>query len=143
MAYSGGALLVGALVWMLALHPPDLPNPLTWVGERVSVPGAEPVVVIVVGSAQNVALVRRAVSAERVVASLPGGFATDSGHIVTVSLEEAGSTLTAAGWIDRPLEIAAPARRRPETDEPDEDAPPMGGTMTQAQALALLDAIED
>ena len=125
---------------MLAFHPPDLPNPATWLGERISLPGVEPVVVIAVGSMQNVELVRRAVSADRVVASLPEGFATDSGHVVTVSVEQAGPTLAAAGWTDRPVKIAAPRRRRPQAEE-NRDASD-GGLLSQAEALALLDSLE-
>ena len=143
LAFSMGAVLVGGLVWVLTLHPPDLPNPAHWLSQRVTLPGTEPVVVLVVGSTQNVEVMRRVLDAERVVASAGAGFAFDSCCIVIASVEEAGVPIVAAGWTERPVEIVDPSRHRPE--EPEEESE--GGTnafdpMTQAEALALLDAVE-
>ncbi len=143
LAFSIGAVVVGGLVWVLTLHPPDLPNPAHWMSQRVTLPGTEPVLVLVVGSSQNVEVMRRVLDAERVVASAPEGFAFDSGCIVSASVEQAGVPIVAAGWTDRPVEILDPSRQRPE--EPEEDAEgstDLGGPMTQAEALALLDAVE-
>ena len=96
---------------------------------------------LVIGSEANVAIMRGAIEPDRIVVSAAGGFALDSGRIISASLEDAGESLSAAGWIDRPIEIVARPRRR-ELPQVDEAGPVPDGLLSRAQATQMLDALE-
>ncbi len=107
-------------------------------------PLVQPVVVMVVGTPENVEVMRRSVNRDRIVASRKNSFALDEGRIIAASVGDAGESVTAAGWIDRPLEIVAPARVRQPATAPAGSAPPSihASQLTQAQAMSLLDQLE-
>jgi hypothetical protein len=65
----------------------------------------EAVLIVAVETPENLAVVRRAVSADRLVASSEHGFAIEPRRLVVTRLERAGDLLGKAGWSDRPLEI--------------------------------------
>ena len=67
----------------------------------------EPVLVILVGSPENVRRIREVIPAERVLAEAPGAFATAEDRIIAASAEAAGAPINALDWIDRELEIVA------------------------------------
>ena len=66
---------------------------------------ADDVLVLVVGSATRVGMVRSAVESERVVAETAEAFAIAEGRIISASIEAAAIPLMRAGWADRRLEI--------------------------------------
>jgi hypothetical protein len=66
-----------------------------------------PVLVFLVGDAERVAAVRRAVDSSRVVAESPGAFLLVEGRLVAATRSDAGPLLTAPGWRDRELEMFA------------------------------------
>ncbi len=84
----------GRSAWEPLIHlAPSLPEP--------------PVLVFLVGDADRVAAVRRAVDSSRVVAESPGAFLLIEGRLVAASRREAGPLLAAPEWRDRKLEMFA------------------------------------
>ena len=74
---------------------------------------AEPILVVFVESPREVARVRAAVADERIAAESPNGFALREGRIVAAGSGAAGELVTAAGWIDRKLELMRARRQSP------------------------------
>ena len=71
-------------------------------------PEADPVLIVVVGDAARVDLVRNAVDRERIVCETVNAFALRERRIVAASFGEVGPMLMEAGWRDEPLEIVTP-----------------------------------
>ncbi len=139
--FSIGALVAGGLVYLLYVSPPswNLPSVRSLLA-RAPIAVVEPVVVLVVGTPENVEIMRRAVNRDRIVASRKNSFALDQGRIIAASVDDAGESVTAAGWVERPLEIIAPRRVRQPSSAPPESAEPSihAPQLTQTQALQLL-----
>ncbi len=139
--FSIGALVAGGLVYLLYVSPPswNLPSVRSLLA-RAPIAVVEPVVVLVVGTPENVEIMRRAVNRDRIVASRKNSFALDQGRIIAASVDDAGESVTAAGWVERPLEIIAPRRVRQHSSAPPESAEPSihAPQLTQTQALELL-----
>jgi hypothetical protein len=74
---------------------------------------AEPVLVVFVEGPREVALVRAAVSDERVTAENANGFALREGRIVAAGTDAAGEIVTSAGWIDRKLTLMRARKQSP------------------------------
>jgi hypothetical protein len=72
---------------------------------RPSKPGAEPVLIVVLGNAARVDLVRNAVDRERIICETADAFALQERRIIAGSFEKVGPMLMRAGWRDDPLEI--------------------------------------
>ncbi len=70
-----------------------------------SKPEAKPVLIVVVGNAARVDLVRNAVDRERIICETADAFALRERRIIAGSFEEVGPMLMRAGWRDDPLEI--------------------------------------
>ena len=152
--FAIGAVVAGGLVYLLYVSPPswsipDIRNLLT---KTPAASMVAPVVVMVVGTPENVEIMRRAVNKDRIVARRKNSFALDEGRIIAASIDDAGESVTAAGWVERPLEIIAPPRVQPPSSFPAEGAtssPTEGATpllhapqLTQTQALRLLNQME-
>ena len=140
--FSIGALVAGGLVYLLYVSPPsrNFPSVRDLLARAPVAPIVEPVVVLVVGTPENVEIMRRAVNRDRIVASRKNSFALDQGRIIAASVDDAGESVTAAGWVERPLEIIAPRRVRQPSSAPPESAEPSihAPQLTQTQALELL-----
>ena len=137
---------MGGLVYLFYVSPPSWSFPdirdllaRTRVAQLV-----EPVVVMIVGTPENVEIMRRSVNADRIVASRKNSFALDRGRIIAASIDDAGESVTAAGWVDRPLEILAPPRAPQPASAPAEGAQPSihARQLTQTQAIQMLDRLE-
>ncbi len=105
-----------------------------------------PVVVLVVGTPENVDIMRKVVGSERIVASTRSAFALEDGRIIASSLETVGEPVTAAGWVDRPLEIVAPPKRWREPSaalekESGGASPGAHPELSQSEALLLLNQL--
>ncbi len=68
---------------------------------------------------------------------------------IAASIDDAGESVTAAGWVERPLEIIAPPRAPPPRAQPPSASPTGGATsllhapqLTQTQAMRLLNQLE-
>ncbi len=70
-------------------------------------PGSEPVLVVLVGTRNNLKNVRAAISDERVIAETADAFALVEERIVAASAEAATAPLNLAGWVDREIELVA------------------------------------
>lgn len=141
-----GAVIVGGLVLVLYLWPPSWSFRQLdgWLKQAATSQEPEPVVVLVVETPENVEIMRAAVHPDRIVAEAENSFALDEGRVIAASLETAGESLTAAGWVDRPLEIML-TQRRSESPEP---APGPAANLasspilSQAEALQMLSQLE-
>jgi hypothetical protein len=107
---------------------------------------ADAVLVIVVGTRENVEVIHRSVSPDRIVAHSDTGLAIAPQRLVVESLESAGEILTIAGWSDRPLEILNFERRQPENNGADEKLTRINSlmkkpTLTQGEAYFLLNSM--
>ena len=115
---------------------------------------AEPILVVFVESPREVARVRAAVADERIAAESPNGFALREGRIIAAGSDAAGELVSAAGWIDRKLELMrarkqSPSRRTAATGEqgigglaPERLAELLSkDTLSYAEASELLDHI--
>ena len=149
MAFSIGAVIAGALVFLFYVSPASwkLPRLADWLDDAFEAEPDSPVVVLVVGTPENVDIMRRAVGSERIVASARNAFALDSGRIIASSLDAVGEPVTAAGWVDRPLEIVAPPRRRGVpgyATEKEEDGASAGARqqLSQSEARLLLNQLD-
>jgi hypothetical protein len=149
MAFSIGAVTIGALVFLFYISPPNwkLPRLDDWVEGAFETESDPPVVVLVVGTPENVDIMRKVVGSERIVASARNAFALDDGRIIASSLEAVGEPVTAAGWVDRPLEIVAPPKHReaPRGRPENEDAGASPGArpqLSQGDALLLLNQFD-
>ena len=72
-----------------------------------------PVLLIVVGTTDNVERVREAMPDAQIVHESADAFALAGGRIVANRVENASLALNEAGWADRELEILAPRHLRP------------------------------
>lgn len=149
MAFSIGAVIVGTLVFLFYVSPPSwkLPRLGDWVEGTFETAIDPSVVVLVVGTPENVDIMRQAVGSERIVASARNAFALDDGRIIASSLEAVGESVTAAGWVDRPLEILAPPKHRgaPGEAPEKEDAGASAAArqrLSQSEALLLLNQLD-
>ena len=139
-----GAVIAGGLV--LYVWPPNwsFPQLDSWLTQTATPEGPEPVLVLVVGTPENVEIMRAAVHPDRIVAEAENSFALDEGRVIAASLETAGESLTAAGWVHRPLEIML-TQRRSESPEPvPGPAPNLASKplLSQAEALQMLHQLE-
>lgn len=147
--FAIGGLVAGAVVLWLYFSPPIAPPVKDWFAEKLAPDSEPPILVVIVGSSENVEIMRQAVGRDRILVDTPHSFALDEGRVIAASLEVVGESVTGAGWVSRPLEIVGELRRRPEvTRAPhaQSQAEGAGGAgfqgipvMTQAQALRMLD----
>jgi hypothetical protein len=113
-----------------------------------------PVLVFHLASAEAVAGVRAAVSAERIVAETPAGFALAEGRIVAAGHEATAALLAATGWSDRPLEIHRAEPRLPDyrSHGPFPSGTPRGAAgpdalahkshLTRPEAMAVMERLD-
>ena len=145
-AFSIGAVVAGGLVYVLYASPPSrsVPDIKGLLAKTPAAPMLAPVVVMVVGTPENVEVMRRAISKDRIVARRKNSFALDEGRIIAASVDDAGEAVTAAGWVERPLEIIAPPRAQQPDASSEGGAEPRihAPRLTQAEAMHLLDQIE-
>jgi hypothetical protein len=116
--------------------------------------GEPPILVLLVTGESNVSALRAAVDPGRIVAREKGGFALSEGRIVASDHRAAERILTAAGWLERPVEIVVSAsspRRRSKAPSPEGESPEgqpdllelsRKPTLTLPEALAALRALE-
>ncbi len=146
MPFCIGAVSVAGLVAALYVWPPNWSFPQLggWFGQTATSPVREPVIVLVVETPENVEAMRAAVHPDRIVAEARNSFALDEGRVIAASVETAGESLTAAGWVHRPLEILL-QNRRPESPQP-ASAPAVNlaskSPLSQAEALRLLNQLD-
>ncbi len=69
------------------------------------------VLVVLVPNTDAVAAVRRAVSADRIVAASPEAIALREGRIVAASRDAASELIGRVGWVDARIEILTPGPR--------------------------------
>jgi hypothetical protein len=105
-------------------------------------PGAEPVLIVVVGNAARVDLVRNAVDHERIICETVNAFALRERRIVAASFEAVGPMLMEAGWRDDPLEIVAPRppSKRPDPSRSDADQASKIAELMKKPTLNILEA---
>ena len=145
--FTAGLVLGLAGGWLLALGLPSLGDLMQSGREKLERPdvqasrSSEPsIMVIVVGTRERVASVRKAVSSDRILAASENGFAIQGRRLIAVSLENVGGLLMKAGWEDAPLEILTASRRswigggRPGEGPQDTDR-----SSAQAEAAILAD----
>ena len=115
-AFAVGAVVAGGLMLLFYFSPPTwtAPSPRNWIRENLAPAPPQPVLVLIVGTPENVAMMRMAVGSDRIVVNTRNSFALDEGRVIAASMDAVGSSITAAGWIDRPLEIVPSPRRRPD-----------------------------
>lgn len=113
----------------------------------------QPVLVIFVDSARAVAVVRAAVEDERIVAETPQGFALREGRIIAANRDAAGEVVSAAGWVDRELQLMRVRKNKDLLQPPsakkgrgslvDEDLARLAGqeTLTRSEAYYVLEHI--
>lgn len=103
-AFAAGFLLASLLAaaFVFAPHGEAKRSP-AW--KRLTKPEAEPVLVVVVGEAARVDLVRKAVDRQRILHEAEDAFALRERRIIAASFDQVGPLLMAAGWRDDPLEI--------------------------------------
>lgn len=77
-----------------------------------------PVLLIVVGSIDNVERVREAMPDDQIVHESAGAFALAGGRIVTNRVENASLAVNEVGWGDRELEILSPRHLLPRNTAP-------------------------
>ena len=137
-----GVLLVNAIVlgggWLATSPAPQLSQ---LAGLFTARSDESPIVVIVVGSLYNLARVREAIDADRVLMSSEAAFALNEERIVTVRVEDAGELLGPLGWTERQIEILPSPRRSPE-EQAGEQEPPERLSYEVLSKQATLDAIE-
>ena len=104
LAFAAGFLLASLLAAAF-VHAPrgSAERSLAWA--RLPRPRSEPVLIVVVGDAARVDLVRSAVDHERIIFETADAFALKERRIIAGSFEEVGPMLMRAGWHDDPLEI--------------------------------------
>ena len=145
-AFTVGAVVAGGIVYLLYVSPPGWSIPNVWdlLAKTTVAPLVSPVVVLVVGTPENVEIMRRAINKDRIVASHKNSFALDQGRIIAASVDDAGESVTAAGWVERPLEIIAPPRARQPASSPTEGTTPLLHVpqLTQTEAIHLLNQTE-
>ena len=73
---------------------------------------AAPILVFLVGDAAAVNAVKRAVDPSRIVAETDDAFALAEGRMIAAGPEAVSEPLTAAGWIDRKVELLPLPKRR-------------------------------
>lgn len=146
MPFSIGAVIVAGLVAGLYVWPPNwsFPQLGSWLKQTATSAGQVPVLVLVVGTPENVEVMRAAVHPDRIVAEAKSSFALDEGRVIATSVETAGESLTAAGWVHRPLEIMLPQRRAESPEPVPSPAPNLASKplLSQAEALQMLHQLE-
>ena len=65
----------------------------------------EPILIFLVGDADSVAIVKRAIDPSRIVAETPDAIALVEGRMIVSGPEAVSQPLTAAGWVDREIEL--------------------------------------
>ncbi len=145
-AFSISAVVAGGIVYLLYVSPPGWSIPDLWdlLAKTPVAPMVSPVVVMVVGTPENVEVMRRAVNKDRIVARGKNSFALDEGRIIAASVDDAGESVMAAGWVQRPIEIYAPPRAQQPASSPKGGTTPLlhAPRLTQAEATHLLNQIE-
>jgi hypothetical protein len=115
LAFAAGFLTASLLAAAFVLAPRGgTDRSPAWA--RPSKSEAEPVLIVVVGNAARVDLVRNAVDRERIICETADAFALRERRIIAGSFEEVGPMLMRAGWRDDPLEIVTllpPSTRSP------------------------------
>ncbi len=124
------AIILGAAAWLRSPQGEGL---------RAWLPGArEPaVLVLLVRDRGGLASVRDAVAPERVLVAGPDALVLREGRVVATSAEAAGESLTAAGWVDRDIELWAPEASAQRT------APVPSAAPTAAEAASGLAELAD
>lgn len=72
----------------------------------------EPILVFLVGDTAGVDAVKRAIDPSRIVAETDDAFALVEGRMIAAGPEAVSEPLTAAGWIDRKVELLPLPKRR-------------------------------
>lgn len=107
LAFAAGFLTASLLAAAFVLTPRGGAAPeLSWAQSWR--PEAAPVLIVVVGDAARVDLVRNAVDRERIICETVSAFALRERRIIAASFGEVGPMLMEAGWRDDPLEIVTP-----------------------------------
>lgn len=107
---SLSAVAIAGTVW--ATSQGVLPQSLEgWTSDAGALEAPATVLVVLVPNGEGVAAVRRAVSADRVVATSAEGVALREGRIVAASHEAASELIGRAGWVDARIEILTPGAR--------------------------------
>ncbi|MEE9281979.1 MAG: hypothetical protein V3V67_17550 [Myxococcota bacterium] len=147
-AFAIGAVVAGGLMLLFYFSPPTwtVPSPRDWIRENLAAAPQQPVLVFIVGTPENVAVMRDAVGSDRIVVNTRDSFALDEGRVIAASMDAVGSSITAAGWIDRPVEIVpSPGRRQdvPRAPGREIDASPETQPMlSRAEAFSLLGQLD-
>jgi hypothetical protein len=118
LAFAAGFLTASLLAAAFVLTPRGgAERELSWA--RPWRPEADPVLIVVVGDAARVDLVRNAVDRERIICQTVNAFALRERRIIAASFEEVGPMLMEAGWRDDPLEIVTsrPPSTRSDADQ--------------------------
>jgi len=104
LAFAAGFLLASLLAVAFVLAPRgDAKRSPAWA--RLPTPGADPVLIVVVGEAARVDLIRNAVDRGRILYEATDAFVLRERRIIAASFDEVGPLLMRAGWRDEPLEI--------------------------------------
>ena len=149
--FAIGALIAGAAVYgFYVADSVRVPNPFAWLKAEISAQlEPTPVIVFIVGSRENVATIRRAIDEDRIVADTGTAFALDQGRIVAANADVAGTPVSEAGWIHRPVEVFFPPKRRssvtrgPEREDEDgEELDASSPTLSAGETLRLLNQLE-
>jgi hypothetical protein len=107
IAFAAGFLTASLLAAAFVLTPRGgAESELSW--KQPWKAGADPVLIVVVGNAARVDLVRNSVDHGRIICETANAFALRERRIIAASFEEVGPMLMEAGWRDDPLEIVAP-----------------------------------
>ncbi len=67
----------------------------------------DPILVVLVGEARHVDLVRGAIDPGRILVDTPDAFALAEERVIAVDADAASVPIEAAGWLDREIEIVA------------------------------------
>jgi hypothetical protein len=101
---------------------------------------SERVLVFLVGSRVGVDRVRKAVDPARIVADGPDALALVEGRIVAVDSAAVSAPFTAAGWIDREIELIHVERREPGYRQ--SQVASAGGEVDPARMARLRDLVD-
>jgi hypothetical protein len=143
LAFSAGFLVASLLAAAFVFAAREgAERSLAW--PQLAKPGSEPVLIVVVGDAVRVDLVRSAVDRERIIFETASAFALRERRIIAGSFEEVGPMLMRAGWRDDPLEIVTlgPASTRSPVAQTDKLADLMNKpTLNIVEARMVLNSL--
>lgn len=123
-AHSGGIVPAGLRDWA-----PE------WNSGAAVAEAPDAILVVLVPDTDGVDAVRRAVSADRIVASSAGAIALREGRIVAASRDAASELIGRAGWMDAPIQMLAPGTRDAERPNRDSARPNRAVARTNAAAF--------